>query len=247
MRAKYLFVCSVVAVVSAAAYGQKSSSNDSASVGTAEQNASTVSEDKQKSDMKAGETGLQTSDEEFSTRVRTMEEQVTDLKEKVFRTKARLLLLQESILGGGAVGQGSKAVLKHVNEMGSSFFLESAAYALDGSPIYTKADIEGDLDGRKEFEIFNGRIVPGQHQIAVKLEYRGHGYGVFSYLEDYRFRVQSSFTFDAEPGKITNVKVVAYEKGGITADLKDRPAVRYDLERTIDSAINSQDAKVSKN
>ncbi|MGC4122102.1 MAG: dihydrolipoamide acetyltransferase [Myxococcales bacterium] len=179
----------------------------------------------------------QTSDEEFSIRVKTMEEQVNDLKEKIFRTKARLLLLQESVLGGGSISQGAKAVLVHRNEMGSSFYLESVAYALDGAPVYTKVDVDGDLDKKEEFEIFNGRIVPGQHQIAVKLQFRGHGFGIFSYLEGYKFKVQSSYTFDAEPGKITTVKVVGHEKGGITTDLKDRPSVRYDLERSTDAAM----------
>ncbi len=179
--------------------------------------------------------GTKTADEEFTVRVKTMEEQVNDLKEKIYRTKARLLLLQESVLGG-SVSQGAKAILAHRNEMGSSFLLESAAYALDGAPVYTKVDVEGDLDKKEEFEIFNGRIVPGQHQIAVKLQFRGHGYGIFSYLEGYKFKVQSSYTFDAEAGKVTSIKVVAYEKGNITTDLKDRPAVRYDLERSADAA-----------
>ncbi len=64
----------------------------------------------------------------------------------------------------------------------------------------------------------------------MQLVYRGHGYGLFSYLEGYKFRVQSSNTFDAEPGKVTTVKVVGFEKGGMTAELKDRPAVRYDMD-----------------
>ena len=161
--------------------------------------------------------------------MKTLEEQVVDLKEKIYRTKARLLLLQETVLGGD-LSSGARAVLFHKNEMGGSFVLESVAYALDGAPIFTKVDKDGDLDKRQEFEIFNGRIVPGQHQIAVRLVYRGRGYGVFSYLEGYKFTVSSSYTFNAEPGKVTTVKVVGYEKGGITTDLKDRPAVRYDVE-----------------
>jgi len=173
--------------------------------------------------------GPQTADEQVDLKVKTLEERVNDLKEKIFRTKARLMNLQEMVIGGD-ITAGAKAVLFHRNEMGSSFVLESAAYALDGAPIYTKVDQEGDLDKREEFEIFNGRIVPGNHQVSVKLVYRGHGYGVFSYLEGYKFKVQSSYTFNAEAGKVTNIKVVGFEKGGFTADLKDRPAVRYDVD-----------------
>jgi hypothetical protein len=175
-----------------------------------------------------------TADEAFNTRVKTLEEQVADLKEKIFRTKARLLLLQETVLGGD-LSSGARATLFHRNEMGSSFALESVAYALDGAPIFTKVDVNGDLAKQEELEIFNGRIVPGQHQIAVRLIYRGHGYGLFSYLEGYKFKVQSSYTFNAEAAKVTRVKVVGYEKGGLTTDLKDRPAVRYDIEVSKDT------------
>jgi len=64
----------------------------------------------------------------------------------------------------------------------------------------------------------------------VQLVYRGHGFGLFSYLEGYRFKVQSSHTFNAEPGKALTIRVVGFEKGGMTAELKDRPAVRYDVD-----------------
>jgi hypothetical protein len=178
-------------------------------------------------------TSAKTAEEAFNTRVRTLEEQVVDLKEKIFRSKARLQLLQETVLGGD-LSTGSRAVLFHRNEMGDSFVLESVAYALDGAPIYTRSEESEELK-RQEFEIFNGRIVPGQHQVAVRLVYRGHGYGVFSYLEGYRFKVQSSYTFNAEPGKVTSVRVVGFEKGGLTTDLQDRPAVRYDIESSRDS------------
>ncbi len=171
----------------------------------------------------------QTAEEQNDLKVRTLEERVSDLKEKIFRTKARLMNLQEMVIGGD-ITTGAKAVLVHRNEMGSSFYLESVAYALDGAPVYSKADVNGDLEKREEFEVFNGRIVPGNHQLSVQLTYRGHGFGLFSYLEGYRFKVQSSYTFNAEPGKAMTIKVVGFEKGGLTAELKDRPAVRYDVD-----------------
>jgi hypothetical protein len=177
----------------------------------------------------------------FIIRVKTLEEQVTDLKEKIFRTKARLLLLQETVLGGD-LSSGARAVLLHRNEMGSSFVIESVAYALDGAPIFAKMDASGDLQ-REEFEIFNGRIVPGQHQLSAKVVYRGHGYGLFSYLEGYKFKVQSSYTFNAEPAKVTTVKIVGFEKGGFTSDLKDRPAMRYDVEVAKDSPRTADSAR----
>ena len=187
----------------------------------------------------------QRGDDNFELKVKNLEESVNDLKEKIFRTKARLLLLQETVLGGD-ITSGAKAVLVHRNEMGNSYTLEQASYALDGAPIFTRVDSEGDLDKKQEIEIFNGRIVPGNHQVSVKLQYRGHGFGVFSYIEGYKFKVQSSYTFNAEGGKVTEVKVIGYEKGNITTDLKDRPAVKYDVEVTRDAAHRDAQAEAQK-
>jgi hypothetical protein len=170
-----------------------------------------------------------TANEAFDLRVKALEEKVVDLKEKIYRTKARLILLQETVLGG-ELSSGARAVLVHRNEMGPSFVLESVAYALDGAAVFSRADNEGDLVGTQELEIFNGRIIPGQHQIAVRLVYRGSGFGVFSYLDGYRFKVQSSYTFNADAGRTTTVRIVGYERGGVTTDLQERPAVRYDVE-----------------
>ncbi len=219
--ARYLWIAALCAALAGAAWAAEDAADPaSAAVGT----------DPAPTQPQAGApAAAQASGDKADLQVRSLEEKVSDLKEKIFRTKARLLSLQEMVIGGD-ITSGAKAVLLHRNEMGSSFYLESAAYALDGAPIYTKVDVDGDLEKREEFEIFNGRVSPGEHQVSVQLVYRGHGFGIFSYLEGYRFRVQSSNSFKAEPGKVTTIRVVGFEKGGITAELKDRPAVRYDVD-----------------
>ncbi len=165
-------------------------------------------------------------DGEDQLKIRALEERVNELKEKIFRSKARLVLLQEAVLHGTI--SGSRAVIVHKNSMGSSFRLEEVQYSLDGTPFYAKT--AEDIDKRSEFEVFNGSIVPGSHQLSVYLVYRGNGFGVFSYFNGYKFKVKSSYTLQAEDGKQATVKIVAYEKGGMAADFKDRPAVRYELE-----------------
>jgi hypothetical protein len=164
----------------------------------------------------------------YAVRLRDLEQRIDALKEQIFRSKARLSLLAETVLGG--VVAGAQAVIIHENRMSSSYRLVKAVYALDGARLFNKADEEGSLGEQQQFEIYNGSIVPGEHTITVNLEYRGHGYGVFSYLKGYRFRVRSSYTFTAPEGKIITLRVIGYEKGGPTAPLEERPAIRY-LER----------------
>lgn len=186
----------------------------------------------------AAPAGGSTADEQFELRVKGLEEQVNDLKERIFRTKARLLLLNEKVMGGELLS-GAKAIIFHRNEMGGSFELESISYQLDGAPIYTKVDVDGDLAGREEFEIFNGRIVPGRHTLTVRMVYKGSGYGMFSYLEGYKFKVSRTWEFNADAGKVTTIKAVGFEQGGITTDMKERPAIRFDVSSSKDAPANA--------
>jgi hypothetical protein len=150
-----------------------------------------------------------------------LEERVEALQEKVFRTKARLVTLEEMVVGGD-LATGAKVHVVHRNEMGASYLLESATFVLDGAPVFREVDEEGALDRLPQLEVFAGRVAPGRHQLAVKLVYRGK--------DAARFEVQSSFAFEAKAAQLTTVKIAGFEKGGFTTRLEDRPALRHDVE-----------------
>lgn len=183
-------------------------------------------------------------------RMKALESEVDVLKEKIFKSKARLLLLQETVLHGATAGAIAKVRFR--NEMGGAYRLESMTWVLDGQTIYAESagaapatpPVPGDaapkgigapaatassaaLAERKELSLFDGAIVPGSHNLAVTLVYRGSGYQVFSYLEGYKFTVQSSYTFQVEEGKTTDLEVSAYEKDGLTTAYEERPDVRF--------------------
>ena len=161
----------------------------------------------------------------YTVRLRALERNVNDLKEQVFRTRARLNLLKETVLGG-VIG-ASRCVIKHKNEMGASFRLIKAVYALDGVQIFNKADDTGRLSEMTEFDVYNGAIQPGSHTLSVQFVYQGYGFGVFSYLKGYKFKASSSHTFVAADNKATVVVVVGYEKGGMATNMEDKPAVEF--------------------
>lgn len=188
-------------------------------------------------------------------RMKALESEVDVLKEKIFKSKARLLLLQETVLHGATAGAIAKVRFR--NDMGGAYRLESMTWVLDGQTIYTESagaapttpPVPGDavpkgigepaaaapssaLAERKELTLFDGAIVPGSHNLAVTLVYRGSGYQVFSYLEGYKFTVQSSYTFQVEEGKTTDLAVSAYEKDGLTTAYEERPDVRFTVSTT---------------
>lgn len=173
--------------------------------------------------------GLRTADEGYELKIKTLEERVNELKEKIFRSKQRLAQLQEAVVGG--VSSGAKARIVHRNELGAVYKLREIHYFLDGAPLRQEVDTTGKgLTLPEQVELFDGAIVPGNHQITVNLLYQGSGYGVFAYLDGYQFKIRSSHTFTAEEGKEVVVKAVAYEQGNVTTEVYDRPTVRYDME-----------------
>jgi hypothetical protein len=176
-----------------------------------------------------------------AVRLKALERNVNDLKEQVFRTRARLNLLKETVLGG-VIG-ASRCVIKHKNEMGATFRLVKVVYALDGVQIMSKVDDTGRLADMPEFDVYNGAIQPGNHTLSVQLTYQGSGFGVFSYLKGYKFKASSSNTFVAADGKATVVTVVGYEKGGITTNMEDKPAVEFKVNLVAPEVTGSPAAK----
>jgi len=161
----------------------------------------------------------------YLVRLRDLEQRVDELKEQIRRSHTRLSLLSDSILAGG-VG-GARAEITFVNDMSNVFQLTRALFLLDGAVQNNKQDETGALAEQKEIPVFNGSIPPGDHTLQVLVQLRGHGFGVFSYLQGYRFEIRSSHSFTVTEGKTVELRAIAYEKGGITVPLEQRPAMRY--------------------
>ncbi|MBK7192386.1 MAG: hypothetical protein IPH80_07900 [Myxococcales bacterium] len=158
-------------------------------------------------------------------RLRRLEQRVQALKERAWRAKARTTQLKEAVIGGGV---GAQATLVHENKMGSSFRLIRLVYALDGTQVFARSeDTSPNLYKTKSFDILTGPISPGSHSISALAVYRGHGYGVFKYLNKYTFTVRASHTFTAAEGKATRIEASGFEKGGRTTPLEKRPAIDF--------------------
>lgn len=169
----------------------------------------------------------------YGDRLEGLQTEVDALKDKIFRSRARLALLKETTLRG--VLAGSRVILAHRNLMGSTFRLVRVRFLLDGAQIFAKTDETGSLDSEDELVVYDGNISPGPHTVDVELTYKGHGYGVFSYLSDYTFESPSSYTFTAPENGAIKIRSAGFEKGNITTAMKDRPSVDWQ-ETPLDAA-----------
>lgn len=164
----------------------------------------------------------------YDIRVKTLREKVDELKNRVFDSKTKLLLLREQILHN--LIAEARAVIIHQNDVSAALTLEEVLYFLDNDRIYYQSNRDGTLDEKREFKIYDGAITPGNHILSVEMVYRGNG-KVFTYLSGYVFRIKSSFTFFAAKGQETRVRAIGYEKGGMTTKLEERPSVRFEMQQ----------------
>ncbi len=123
----------------------------------------------------------------------------------------------------------------HRNEMSATFQLVGLTIAVDGAPVahlsVPVADDQAEIQPLPDaLCAYRGAVQAGTHEVRCDAEYRGHGYGVFSYLRGYRFRVTSRTAANV-PRDAFGVEVtsVGYENGDATAPLEDRPQIRFEV------------------
>jgi hypothetical protein len=178
-------------------------------------------------DNNAAPADVKPEDMPTAIRMRRLEERTQALKERTWQLKARIQMLKEQMLGGGV---GAQAMIVHDNDMGSSFRLVKLVYTLDGTQVLSQVDDSAEsLYKVKSFDVLNGPIAPGNHNLAVVATYKGHGYGVFEYLSKFTFSARGQIQFTAAEGKIAKVDCRGFEKG---------PQVKMDNRPEIDCKVS---------
>jgi len=126
------------------------------------------------------------------------------------------------------VGPPGRIALSFEDRLGPTFVLEEIELSLDGKIITSCGAKGAALDARSPVALWDGSAGPGEHELALRLVYRGKGYGIFSYLSGYKFEVKSRHAVDLPPAGLVAVHATAYERGDPTTPLEERPQVRFE-------------------
>lgn len=157
------------------------------------------------------------------------EDSLVDLRERIMKSKSRLMQLREQLMLG-SVSIISLSI-NHNHEVGGTFKLESLAYTLDGFEIYSGVSTpENDLEKLGKFPVYEGSLLPGDHLLVVDMIFRGRGYGIFSYLNQYLFKVKARYLFTVNEGDVVSLNVVSYDEGSFLTSLKDRLRVKFEKQ-----------------
>ncbi|MCL4233277.1 MAG: hypothetical protein KJ042_02030 [Deltaproteobacteria bacterium] len=161
--------------------------------------------------------------------MKQFEERLEAVRDRVLKSKASLKQLLDQ-LRMGSVSLISFSIL-HTHEVGATFQLETMTYTLDGYEIYTAVSSgDNDLEKLKAAPVYDGSLLPGEHLLTVDMVYRGKGYGLFSYLSQYLFKVKARYVFTVQEGDVVTLKVTSYDQGAFLTSLRDRLQVRFEKE-----------------
>ncbi len=166
-----------------------------------------------------------------SDQLSDLDRRTRDIRDQVFRSKARLSLLTETLLGS-AQG-GAKLVVVQKDQMGRLYQMVKVSYQLDGREVYVRSLEPGRPTDSKEQNVYDGNVRPGDHTLAIAVTYRGDGNKVFSYYDQYQFTAKAAHRFSVVDGQTTRLEVRCFEKGNpMLVRVEDRPAFDFRVEST---------------
>ncbi len=171
------------------------------------------------------ESSASQSEEDFQKELLTIEEKVTALKKNVFSAKATLNLLRELVVQENV--SGSKVNVWQINQLNGSYVIKSAAYVLDGTPVYNINDSSGMRAGNPEIMVYSGDMGVDDHTLMVELELAGSGRGLFSYVDDYVFTVRSTTSFSSEEGENCVIRTMVEKRSALTYTYEERPNIVF--------------------
>jgi hypothetical protein len=111
--------------------------------------------------------------------------------------------------------------LSFANEMGASFKLRRVTLTIDKTVV-----TRNQLDNPREVGLGAISLSGGEHDLTIETDYQGHGYGVFSYLSNYRFKAHHHHVLELPDARPRRIRCIGYEAGGPTTPIDERAQIR---------------------
>jgi hypothetical protein len=152
-----------------------------------------------------------------------LEQKINLLRGQIQDTKSMIHNLGESV--SKVFVTSTKLLVLQRNDLGSAFSIESVEYKLDGFTVYSNSEPKK-ISANPEMVVFDASVLPGNHTLDAVYTIRGTGYGIFTYMKEYRFDLRNQYYFSAPRGKAVELVVEAMDQGtGKT--LRDRPVLKF--------------------
>lgn len=163
-------------------------------------------------------------DGDFQNQIRTLNHEISVLKERVIEAKSRLLSYSQKVAQGFA--SGTQLYIRVANNLGRDFRIERLEFYLDGHQVFTREfEISEKVD---ELLAYKGSVLPGRHRIDVDAILRGDD-GILDFSFKARLRLESGEYFAANEGKVVELDLVLFDRGGLFKSIESRPGLKFEI------------------
>lgn len=163
-------------------------------------------------------------DGDFRDQIQGLNRQISLLREKVIEAKSRLLSYSQKVAQGFA--SGTQVYVNISNNLGGKFRIEKIVFYLDGHQVFSREfDPEEEVDS---VLAYRGSVLPGRHRMDVDVILNGKS-GMFDRSYSARLRLESGEYFAANEGKIVDLGLVLFDKGGRFTSIDERPALKFEI------------------
>lgn len=163
-------------------------------------------------------------DGDFQDQIRALNQEIGVLKERVIEAKSRLLSYSQKVAQGFA--SGTQLYMKINNKLGRDFEIEKLSFFLDGHQVFTREFEAGEeVD---ELLAYKGSVLPGRHRIDVDAILRGDD-GLLDFNFKARLRLESGEYFAANEGKVVELDLVMFDRGGAFKAIESRPGLKFEI------------------
>ncbi len=121
----------------------------------------------------------------YKKNIKDFDIEINDLINDLNKEKKEIDFLKNYLLNNES--SISSLLIKLINEDDKFFNIKQAVITMNGKEIYNENNIS-----KKEIVIFNSSYNPGEYTFNFKLLVESSGYGVFTYMKSYKFRVDKT-------------------------------------------------------
>ena len=162
---------------------------------------------------------------EYKQQLTQLAQQLAMLKERVLEAKTRIIAYGERLTKGFT--SGTKVTIDCTNNLGDDFRIIRLQVFLDGHQVFLN-EYSIDENPTGKIKIYRGSILPGKHQVEMKLLLRGDK-GLFDFGYSAKIEIETGKFFTAQEGKIEHINVKLINKGGWFTPIEKKPAVKFQI------------------
>ena len=142
----------------------------------------------------------------YRSEIKEFDKIINQINKDIKNEEKDINFLKNSLINNDI--SASKLVVKLLNKDDGYFKITKINITMNGNNILSKETLN-----QKELTLFNEPSSPGLYTFNFDLYVEGAGYGIFTYMKSYKFRIRKKVEVKVHDIGKSKLKIIIYKKG----------------------------------